>query len=171
MLNSPMLWNIVKIYIKYLLSSILIYKFTQPDYVGEAFLIIFGLHTLFIVNNYSIILQIIKICKVICGVIYNLNRKPKDTLLINSPLKSAVISYIFNGNEYKLIIPYYTNLIPKMTNTKIYINTPEGKKEFNQPPGIPILVSPDMIGASSYETFDLIEDDYTAYESGKIPTF
>jgi len=100
------------------------------------------------------------------GQIYKHCQNKPVTIKFNENRKSACIEYIREGgSKYKIYVPYNQHLRSKMNGYTVYLLKNTQLIDITQQPGIPYLVTADMLGGQSIiikkydetKTFDLHE--------------
>ena len=94
----------------------------------------------------------------------------KDNFQVDVSAKFATLSFNHFGKEYTLYLPYNFHLVPKTINTKIYLyqDSPNGKiVDVKHPPGVPFLVSAEMLGVKTIEVHDLMAGDVRIFSGDK----
>jgi hypothetical protein len=76
--------------------------------------------------------------------------------------QSLNIDYIYDGQIYTVFIPFERRLVPKMINRSIELRHPDPQynKMIQQQPGVPYLITPKHIGASSAVIISISEEKY-----------
>lgn len=73
---------------------------------------------------------------------------PKETtILLHTSGKSVRIGYHRCGKDYMIVAPYRRDLVSKMSGTQVWSQKGDERIEITQQPGIPYLVSANMMGA------------------------
>lgn len=91
--------------------------------------------------------------------------------------KAGCLTYTRHGNTYMLAVPYNRRLLSKTMDMRVFLvkdtpfeNTPYKEIEITQQPGIPYLVTPDMLGGKYFkvilqgQTFQIEHDQYLKIE-------
>jgi hypothetical protein len=72
---------------------------------------------------------------------------------------TILISYLFEGNEYQVYLPFERKLVNKMINSRIQLEIPNQEiQEIMQQPGIPYFISPSHLGATSAKIYSISQE-------------
>ena len=77
------------------------------------------------------------------------------------------IKYIFEGKQYTIYAPFEKRLINKMINTNVEMEYAKFKHKIIQQPGVPYLIAPKHLGATSATVYSL-DEIKTVHHNEKI---
>lgn len=72
--------------------------------------------------------------------------------------KTICIDYLYNGEVYKVYLPFERKLVNKMINDVIEIHYDQKSESIKQQPGIPFFITPKHLGAKSATIFTLLDE-------------
>lgn len=96
----------------------------------------------------------------------------KSNFVISDSDKSAIITYERFKTEYMVIIPYNRRYVSKMMHLKVEIKIEDDKfLEITQQPGIPYLVSAEMLGGKEIKISNTDTGQVHIYQGNEIPGY
>jgi len=81
-----------------------------------------------------------------------------SVLKIASNGRYCMTDVFYNGFTYTLYLPYDSNIIFNMTNSKVIVETDKEQFILKHPPGVPFFVNGNMLDAKTVEILDMDSD-------------
>jgi len=81
------------------------------------------------------------------------------------------ISYSYMTKPYTVRLPFDSDRIPSMAQYMVFAQHNDTEVDITQQPGIPYLLSPDVLNVDNITVYNLLDDDKQSYIGEEIPMY